>query len=224
VRSFREAGVLPEALANFLALLGWSTADGREILSLDEMTAAFALVRVGRTPAVFSEERLHWLNRHYLRNTSAARLWEPAAAFLSETGFLPGGTLADQRERLTAVLDLMKGGLKSLRDIVAFGPLFFRDDPGWGPDSRERLNTPEAQRVLALFRAQLDGGAPHTPESFHAAMREIQRRLDLGGNVVYPIVRLAVSGIMHGPELDRLLGVLGPDLVRRRLELVGVLP
>lgn len=224
VRHFRDEGVLPEAFANFLALLGWSTGDGRELLSLEEMTASFAFVRVGRTPAVVTEEKLHWLNRHYLRNTSASRLWEPAAGFLAEAGFLPRQGLAGQRERLTVILDLLKGGLKSLREIVAFGPLFFRDDPGWGPEARERLATPAARQVLARFRAYLAEGAPPTAESFHAAMRGIQKQLDLGGNVVYPIVRLAVSGLEHGPELDRLLEVLGPELVRRRLDLAGGAP
>lgn len=218
VRQFRDAGILPEALVNFLALLGWSPGDDRELLTMDELVREFALARVGKSAAIFNPEKLAWMNGVYLRNTPAERLWEQAAGYLVAAGYLPAENPASRRAQILAALDLVKGSLKTVKEIADLGPLFFRDDPGWTEETLTRLATPDSRRVAAALLDRLDPGVPLAPESVRTAMKAVQKELGLGGKQVYPVVRLAVSGREHGPELDRLFCVLGGELVRRRLQ------
>ena len=217
VTDYAEMGFLPEAVRNFVALLGWSPGDDREKMALDEMIEAFTLDRIQPKGAVFDEKKLEWLNGEYISEIPAADLLPTVAPLWIAAGLLSHEGVAQRNDYLLAVIDLFKGRMHRTGDFVELAGFCFRDPDSFDEKARKKHWKPESAGHL---RSLADGFAD-LPELATEPGEEILRSLsnDLGvgaGKLIHP-TRLAVSGLSFGPGLFEMLEVLGRDTVVRRM-------
>jgi nondiscriminating glutamyl-tRNA synthetase len=203
VREFREKGYLPEALVNYLALIGWSPGEGDEVLPVAELAQRFRIEDVGRSAGVFDEEKLAWVNRHYLKAAGADRLARLAGPFLIGAGWLTEATDID-RTFLAGVLTHVSGAIDRLDQVPARVSFLFDYDPARllsAPDVRAEVDA--ARPVLdAWAEESLRAGQMLDRETFRAAVARVRERTGQTGRGLLHPIRLAVMGETEGMELD----------------------
>ena len=210
VATFREMGILPEALVNYLALLGWGAEDGKtETFTLEELTRAFKLERVTASPAVFDWDKLHWLNRHYLKLADAGRLSELARPYFAQ--LLPADG-AGATEWFGRLLALFLPAVNQLDELPAKTAFVFRvdsDEIRGDEENAALLGTDSAQRVLEAFAERVLADAePVTPERFKTWMNEVKAATGVKGKELFHPVRIVLTGSHSGPEFDKLIPLI----------------
>lgn len=215
VGDFRDKGYLPGALFNYLALLGWSPGDDREIMTRDELIAAFTLDRVRSAPSQMDLKKLDWMNGAYMRALPKPELEKGCCSVLEQKGLWPvtGGV-----EYLARVVEAMGERLHFFTDIADQAAFFFTEDYAFDEKAvNKRLKKEgamESLRALAERFAALDVFTAATTEQTLRALAD--SRGEGAGALVHP-VRVAVSGTSEGPSLFHMLEVLGKDRVLTRM-------
>jgi nondiscriminating glutamyl-tRNA synthetase len=229
IANFRDMGVLPEALMNYLALLGWAPSGGtREIFSPQELVKEFSLGRVTPSPAVFDMEKLYWLNRHYIKETSPERIDRLALAYYTRA---IGQELAKQHggEPQTAhpwspevvnwfgtITRMLAPSVDLLEQIPERAALVFHYDAKAAlasPDNAEVLGWANTDAVLARFTVKIleDDSAREgrlTPEQFKKIANEVKAETGAKGKELFHPIRIVVTGSHSGPEFDKLIPIL----------------
>jgi nondiscriminating glutamyl-tRNA synthetase len=221
VRELRARGFLPEALFNFLALLGSSYGEGREILSPDELISGFSLDRVGRGGSVFDEDKLAWMNSYYIHHAETERLIALLGPFAASRGYDPGSMNGPW---LAAVVDAAKHNAASLDEIAGYLDVFTDGKFTVGPEAAAILETEESKKVLMALADALVGIGEGDEADFRTVIPAVKRVTGLSGKLLFMPVRAALTGRMSGPELDRVFAILGRKGMLRRLQQVGRLP
>ncbi|MGH9469762.1 MAG: glutamate--tRNA ligase [Terriglobia bacterium] len=211
LETLREAGILPEALRNYLALLGWSPGDGKtEILGGDELRQQFSLDHITRAPAVFDSEKLNWLNRHYLKAAAPARLAELSARFFAQAGYLPEAPSPTVLKWLERVIEAVLKNVDTLSQLPGAARLIFEYDlarvPG-DPETRDAIEAPAAREVLAAFLPKALEAGEMSYERFRGIMRAVQKETGKKGRELFHPVRVALTGVPSGPELEKLIPI-----------------
>jgi glutamyl-tRNA synthetase/nondiscriminating glutamyl-tRNA synthetase len=211
MESFRSLGVLPEALRNYLALLGWSPADGKtEILSPEELVKQFSLDHITKSPAVFDNDKLYWLNRHYLKETPPQHLAELAAPVLENAGYLPPKPEPEILAWLQRVLDAVLKNVSVLSELPAATKIIFEyDAPRFlaTPEFQELLADPGARAVLQAFIPKVLAENALTYERFREITKAVQKETGKKGKELFHPIRMAVTGAGSGPELEKLIPI-----------------
>jgi glutamyl-tRNA synthetase/nondiscriminating glutamyl-tRNA synthetase len=240
ISTFREMGYLPEALVNYLALLGWGSEDGKtETFTLDELTQAFSLERVTPSPAIFDFDKLNWLNRHYLKQAAPERLVQLAWGYFADR--LPAREAAPETVQswFGRLLALLVPSVDHLDQLPLKAGLVFAFDAEAARANEENaavLAADSARTVLGELASRVRAHAGRvTPEGFKAWMNEIKAATGVKGKDLFHPVRIALTGAHSGPEFDKLIplmedgaalsgnGGLGVPSVRERIErFVGV--
>jgi glutamyl-tRNA synthetase/nondiscriminating glutamyl-tRNA synthetase len=215
IASFREMGILPEALVNYLALLGWGAEGGtRETFTQEELTREFKLERVTASPAVFDWAKLHWLNRHYMKLAELSRLAELAWSYFEDAGWLPGRSGASAEitawfERLIAVFLPALDQLDQLPGKAEFVFRFDVDEARANVENAAVLETEIAGKVLGAFAARVGEATDGvSPEQFKAWMNEVKAETGAKGKDLFHPIRIALTGAHSGPEFDKLIPVI----------------
>jgi len=213
IANFREMGVLPEALMNYLALLGWAPSGGtREIFSPEELKKEFSLKRVNPAPAVFDLEKLYWLNRHYMKQSPPERIERLAEPFFVSAGLLPENPDERVRAWFGKVVALLLPSVDKLDQLPERARLIFRYDAAAAlatPDNAEVLGWPKTKEVLATFAELVEGDhARMTPEQFKAIMNAVKEKTGAKGKDLFHPVRIVFTGSHSGPEFDKLIPIL----------------
>jgi glutamyl-tRNA synthetase/nondiscriminating glutamyl-tRNA synthetase len=228
IANFRDMGVLPEALMNYLALLGWAPAGGnREIFSRDELIKEFSLERVTPSPAVFDMEKLYWLNRHYIKQCAEPRRTFLAAEFFVKSGILGKHSIAsggDANEvsdeglfnwlsRVTALYALYVDRLDQLPERAS--AIFNYDAKAAlaSPDNSQVLTWPQTDAVFAKFIRKVleDESAKNgqlKPEQFKKIINDVKTETGAKGKELFHPVRIVVTGSHSGPDFDKLVPIL----------------
>lgn len=219
IEQYRELGYLPEALVNFLALLGWSPGTEEEVFTLDQIKEQFSLERVSKSPAVFDLEKLNWLNGNYIRHSSVERLAELAIPFLRKAGYLPDVLDDSVREKVRLIVVAVRERLEYMAQINDFADVFF-NDPGYDNSEAQGILTQEqVPAVIKALRDKLVGYVDDLDEDgARALLKKLPKELGIGGKKVYQPLRVALTGKLSGPDLHHLLPVLGAPKVIVRLE------
>ncbi len=213
IANFREMGVLPEALVNYLALLGWAPTGGtREIFSSEELIKEFSLQRVTPSPAVFDMEKLYWLNRHYIKQSPPERIEKLAEPFFVHAGLLPKNPDDRTHAWFGKVIALLGPSVDKLDQLPERAGLIFHYDAVAAvnfSDNAEVLAAPKTSDFLATFAQQVEGDpSPVTPERFKAIMNEVKAETGAKGKELFHPVRVALTGSHSGPEFDKLIPIL----------------
>jgi nondiscriminating glutamyl-tRNA synthetase len=231
IANFRDMGVLPEALVNYLVLLGWAPSGGtREIFTREELVKEFSLERVTPSAAVFDMEKLYWLNRHYIKNWPVEKIVALGAWFLSKAGYIElkdGKWLSSQSTPEIYLEPEMEGWLSRVTELVApsvdrldqlperAGLIFNYDAEAAlaAPDNAEVLAWPNTDTVLARFMVKLleDESAKEgklTPECFKLLVNEVKAETGAKGKGLFHPIRIIITGSHSGPEFDKLIPIL----------------
>lgn len=209
--NFREMGILPEGLRNYLALLGWSAADGvTEILTPPELVAQFSLERIIKSAAVFDPEKLNWMNRHYMKESPPRRLAELAAPFLVRAGYLAEPVEASVLAWLEKVLDAVLKNLDHFDQVPAAARLIFEYDAASvvsGEATRHVVEDAGARDVVNAFIPKALAENELTYPRFRKIAKEVQRETGKKGKDLFHPLRVALTGAVSGPELEKLIPI-----------------
>jgi nondiscriminating glutamyl-tRNA synthetase len=214
ITSFREMGILPEALTNYLALLGWGAEGGtRETFTMEELAAEFTLERVTPSPAIFDFNKLHWLNRHYLKLADPRRLAQLARPYFIARNWLPEASSSDVFEAwFQQLLALFLPAVDQLDQLPEKAQCLFQFDPAAAIANEENaaiLSSDAAQKVLQEFAARIAAlPAPITAETFKSVMNEVKAASGAKGKDLFHPVRIALTGAHSGPEFDKLVPLI----------------
>src|SRR5919197_854404 len=225
VAEFRDKGYLPEALVNYLALIGWSprgSAAGRsggdeaELLPIDELARRFSLDRVGLSAGVFDEEKLAWVNRHYLKVADPLRLAELSVPYFIDAG-VPMKPDARGLEFLAAAMPIASGSVDRLNQVPARLAFLFDYDPARALSDahvREELKNEAARAVITALAEELASAPRLDRELFRVAANQVRARTGQKGKALFHPIRIALTGRAEGPELDLVVPALdrGADL------------
>jgi glutamyl-tRNA synthetase len=210
IESFREQGFLPEALMNYLALLGWSKDAETTFLSKEELIASFDLTRVSSNPASFDVDKLEWMNNHYIQQLDDDDLAARCLPFLTHAGLSP------EPARLRAAMPLVKQRMKRLTQAVELLRFLFTDDVS--PDAKAAdLLSKAPEGYLAAAAERLAAVEPWTPETIAEALDELSQRFELNRTKGWQPIRAAVTGSNVSPPLPESLALLGRETTVARV-------
>jgi glutamyl-tRNA synthetase len=215
VTEYRDEGILPEAMLNFLASMGWNDGTEQEVFTLQELVEKFSLDRVQRSGARFDEQRLLWLNGQHIRLLSLDDLYQRVTPFWPESA-----RNADEAAK-KQVLALVQDRLKTLADLPVLTSYFFEEPaPDWqmitSNKQLAKLENQEVAQLLEAAKAALEASA-FDPESLQETLNGLLETTGQKPGILFSLIRLAVSWAPFSPALNDTLAVLGKDTVVRRL-------
>jgi glutamyl-tRNA synthetase len=224
VEELRAEGFLPQALYNYLALLGWNPGGDREILSRVEMIALFSVDRLNASPAVFDREKLTWMNSQYLSSLPQAELLPHLRPFLAEQGLAAGTGGADaggdlDPARLAAAIELHRGRVHTLEELAQVVAPYFRDRLDYPSEAIAKFAAdPGLAGHLAALRERFASLPAFTKEALEAELRAVAGERGIkAGALIHP-TRTALSGSQAGPPLFDLVEVMGREATLRHLD------
>jgi glutamyl-tRNA synthetase len=217
VIAFREDGYLPEAMVNFLALLGWAYDDKTEIFSREELVRYFTWDKLGHTPGIFSYEKLEWMNGEYIRRMEPAELAQRALPFVERAL----GTLDErQRAQLSQIMPQVQERVKKLTEVAAVVDFLFAKNLTYDPLLLvgKGMDAATARRCLGAARAVLAALSRWNARSLEESLRPLAESLGQKPGQLFSTLRVAVTGRTVSPPLFETMAVLGRDATLDRLQ------
>jgi len=209
VEEFRRQGYLPEALGNYLALLGWSPVEeGQEVMTLSGIAQQFDLSRIQKSPAIFDSLKLNWMNRMYTNKTPIDVLVEKSKVFFEEAGLIPVKPDPEVYLWLSRVIELLKPRVDHLDLLAVEAGIVYgldADSPAIDGETREMLRKPEALAVAKEFARLVSERECLTPEIYREIVSQVKDRTRQKGRTLFHSIRAALTGLGSGPELEKLI-------------------
>jgi glutamyl-tRNA synthetase len=216
VAEYKAEGFLPEALANYLILLGWTPPDEREILTLGEAARLFEIDRMGSVQAKFDIAKLTWMNGEYIMRKSAAELSALLDARLTADGFDVRRVPPETR---VGIAEAYRIRIKTLREFGPLADFFYRDDFAVDKEGRKKhLEPAESKVLLGLLAGRLERLEPFAHDSLEAVVRDLAQERGIKPAAIIHPARMAVSGKTRGAGLFEIMELLGRETVVRRLK------
>nr|WP_251030872.1 glutamate--tRNA ligase [Exiguobacterium sp. s140] len=217
IEQYADLGYLPAALFNFISLLGWSPVGEEEIFSKEEFIEMFDAKRLSKSPAVFDQQKLSWINSVYMKKATLDEVVALSLPFLQEAGRLPEAVSVEEADWATNLIALYKEQMTHGAEIVALTDLFFKDEIEYDEEANAVLSGETVPAVLAEFKHQLEAVEDFTPEAIKAATKATQKATGQKGKNLFMPIRVATTGQTHGPELPNAISLIGKERVLKRL-------
>jgi glutamyl-tRNA synthetase len=214
VEDYRKNGYLPEALLNFVALLGWSPGDDREIFTLDELVQEFSLEKVNKSGAVFNIEKLNWLNFQHLRRKPEGEVLSLLRDYLSQSSI---DNKAFSDEYLLKVIGAMRERATFVKDFVEKSFYFFKAPEQYDSAVIKKRWKPQSPEYLRRLADEFANLKDSRKDSFEAALKRTAESLNVGNGELIHLLRLAVSGVGEGPGVYDIVSIIGKDESIRRI-------
>jgi len=219
VEAYRDEGILPEVLLNFVALLGWHPKGEQEIFSIPELIREFELSRIGKAGAVFDITKLRWLNAEYLKRESDDELYGKIHPFFSR-GFVQ----QHSESRLRFAVTVLRAGAVTYAELAHRIEEIFAPTPAPDQEAVERISSDSAHNLLALLcdgLTEIPAGAWDNYEGIGDAFKDVCKRagdgIGMKGKELWQAVRAGLTGQLHGPELTKLVAIWGRERVLHEL-------
>ncbi len=220
VIEYKSMGFLPEAVVNYIAHLGWSSGDNRELFTIDELVKNFTLDKISSHSAIFSMEKLNWFNSEYLKKMSDEEYASMLLPYLQEVHFMDNQISVEQIQWLKRVVSLMKSRIRNFRQFLEYADYFFTEDFKIEEGAARVLEQKGVMKTLANLVDRLKKINHWTEENIEKAVREIADEMNLKGKEIIHPTRVSLSGKKVGPSLFSLMEVLGKENNVRRLNRV----
>ena len=220
IGEYQEGGYLPEAMINFLALLGWSLDDRTELLSREELIEYFSLERVGKTAAIFNKDKLEWMNGVYLRKLSLEEFVRRATPFLDRD--LPGSVERPlDHSYVREVLSLIQERAKTLAEVPRLADFFFLDELQYdtGLFLKGKLDARSAARAIMTASQRLEKIAAWDASTLEAVLRSLATELNLRTGEFFGLLRIAITGRTATPPLFQTMSLLGKEKCLKRFRI-----
>jgi glutamyl-tRNA synthetase len=218
VTDYAKMGYLKEAVVNFIALLGWSPGDDREIMTLPEMIEAFSLERINPTNAIFDLEKLNWMNGEYIRHTPDHVLVDLLRPFFVESGLATQLFITSRWDYMTAFVRLMKERCHLLTDFTRLGYYFFIDDFTYDEKGvAKHFSKPQAAEKLRRLHDAFAALPQFDVPNMESALRRLAETMGVpAAELIHP-TRLALSGLTGGPSLFEMMELIGKERCLARI-------
>ncbi|BCA84625.1 glutamate--tRNA ligase [Enterococcus saigonensis] len=220
IEQYRELGYLPEAMFNFIALLGWSPVGEDEIFSQDELIKMFDPNRLSKSPAAFDAKKLEWVNNHYIKAMDLDVLADMCLPYLQKAGRVEADLSEKDMDRVKKIVGLYQPQMSYAAQIVELSELFFIEHPVLDDAAKAVLAGETVPQVLAAFKAKLEAMDTVDAPSVKTAIKEVQKETGIKGKNLFMPIRVAVSGQTHGPELPDTVELLGKEKALAHLQQV----
>jgi len=219
VGDYAQLGILPEALFNFLALLGWNPGDEREVMEQNELVEAFSLERINKKAAVFDQEKLLWMNGQYLARKPAGELLPLVAPDLVAAGLVSAADVEARPPWLMQLVELLKVRIRSTTELAGQARPLLGDTLEYDEAAvAKHWKDPATAERLRLVRDALAAADAWVPEALEPVLREVAERAGVGlGKVAQPL-RVALTGSAASPGIDQVLWLIGRDKTLSRID------
>lgn len=211
IEQYRELGYLPDAMFNFISLLGWSPVGEEEVFSQEELVKMFDPERLSKSPAAFDAKKLQWVNNHYMKEMDLAELTDMCLPYLIADGRVEENPDEKTIEWVKKIVQLYQPQMSYAAEIVEVSELFFNEHPVLNDAAKEVLAGETVPAVLTAFKAQLEEMEVVDAPTVKAAIKAVQKETGVKGKNLFMPIRVAVSGQMHGPELPDTVELLGRE-------------
>lgn len=218
IEQYDELGYLPEALFNFIALLGWSPTGEEEFFTKEELISIFDANRLSKSPALFDKNKLAHINNHYIKSADTERVAKLAIPHLQKAGKISAELTETQFAWVKELVALYQEQLTAASDIVALSEGFFQTEVTIDEEGAAVLAEPQVATVLEAFLNKLVALDSFTPELIAAVIKEVQKETGVKGKGLFMPIRVAITGEMHGRDLNRTLYLIGQEAVIARLK------
>ena len=214
-QDLKEKGYLKEAIINYIALLGWSPEGEQEIFSLDELIKAFDVKRISKSGAIFDMNKLKWINSQYIKKLDTKQLTELCLPFLKEAYDLSNKSEA----WIEKLVEVHRDHISCGEEIVEQVKLFFEDEIHLEEEAIEFMKDEAIPNTLAVFKSKVAELAEEDfkQDQIFACIKATQKEAKARGKMLYMPLRIATTGIMHGPDLAASMELLGKEKVLKRL-------
>ncbi|HHX18380.1 MAG TPA: glutamate--tRNA ligase [Clostridium sp.] len=221
VEQYRDLGYLPEAIVNFLALMGWSPESEEEFFTIDELISQFSLDRVSKNPAVFDNEKLNWMNSQYIKEASLDRITDMAVPHLKNAELIGEEVDQETYEWIKKMVKSVKHSLEYVGQITEKVRVFFNDEIS--PENDETLEVLKGEQVPQLMDTLISkvNEAEVVDEEFGKGIfKIIGKETGIKGKNLFMPIRVMLTGQMHGPELYDIISILGKEKINKRINWV----
>ena len=209
---FREFGFLPEATLNFLALVGWNPGTEQEVFQMDDLIQSFSLDKIVKSGAKFNIDKAKWFNQQYILHTSDRKIAELAMPFLQSEGFDPDIDFCEK------VCKMMKPRIELLTELASKGKFFFTSDFEYDMKTISKKWKEEniiAVNALVKWIGELQD---FSKENIEVTIKSYIESNDLSYGNIFPILRIAITGTLQGPDLSETMEILGKNEVLHRFD------
>jgi glutamyl-tRNA synthetase len=211
---YRQQGYLPEAIVNYLAQMSFTPADGKEIFTLEEGSAAFEFARMSKSPAVFDVQRLNWFNGHYIRSLPIETITAHCLSYLDIAD-----TTKYSEKQLQEIIISVRDGLTILSEVIAATRFYFVDKPEISEEIQKSvLGAPQAKAVLTRTLQELDKLPYGEHKGCKQVIDSIGKELGVKGKELYWPLRAALAGTTQGPDLGSIISILGAARIKTRID------
>lgn len=217
IEQYKELGYLPEAILNFIALLGWSPKGEEEIFSKEELIEQFSLDRASKSPAVFDMDKLNWMNNHYFKKADPERIVELCIPQLQKAGRIPEDLTIADKGWASSLIQLYQEKMDYAAQIVELTELFFQVAVEYDEEAKTLLAGEHVPVVLGSFLNQVESADDLSPDTVKAMLKAVQKEIGYKGQQLFMSTRVALTGQMHGPDLNQTVSLLGKEKVTARL-------
>jgi nondiscriminating glutamyl-tRNA synthetase len=217
IEQYEQLGYLPEAMFNFITLLGWSPTGEEEIFSKKEFVDIFDANRLSKSPAVFDVKKLEWINNQYIKKADFEKVVKLSLPHLVKAGVLEKEITDEQKEWVNKLISLFKDQMSYGAEIVELTELFFKTDITYSAESFSILKEEQVPEVLQGLLEQFGNLEQFKPEEIKGAIKATQKATGHKGKKLFMPIRVAATGQTHGPELPDSLALLGFDIVKARI-------
>ncbi|MCY7772297.1 glutamate--tRNA ligase [Bacillus haynesii] len=217
IEQYEELGYLPEALFNFITLLGWSPVGEEELFTKEQFIEIFDVNRLSKSPAVFDTHKLKWVNNQYVKKLDLDQVIELTVPHLQKAGRVSEELSGSEQEWVRKLISLYQEQLSYGAEIVELTELFFKDDIQYNREARAVLEEEQVPEVLRVFAEKLEQLDSFTADEIKASIKAVQKDTGHKGKKLFMPIRVATTGQTHGPELPQSIELLGKDTVLKRL-------
>lgn len=217
VEDFKKRGYLPEGLINYLALVGWSPEDDEEIMTLKDLIPKFSFDRVVKSGGIFDVDKLNWVNSHYMKDYDLEKLCQLEKPYMIESGLMTEEEIDNNFEWFKILVETVRDGLDKLEDLPKAVQFLFGDLNVKEESALEELKKDHVLQLIDQFIEELNSLEEVDDEFSRTVMKKIQKATGIKGKDLYMPVRAAISGNVHGPELNNIILLLGKEKLLKRL-------
>ncbi|NEU53322.1 glutamate--tRNA ligase [Bacillus altitudinis] len=218
IEQYKNLGYLPEALFNFIALLGWSPVGEEELFTKEQFIDIFDVNRLSKSPALFDMHKLKWVNNQYVKALDLDQVVALTLPHLQKAGKVSEQLTEEENTWVRKLISLYHEQLSYGAEIVELTELFFKEQIEYNQEAKEVLAEEQVPEVMASFAGQLERLESFTPDEIKAAIKAVQKETGHKGKKLFMPIRVAVTGQTHGPELPQSIELLGKETVLNRIK------
>lgn len=218
IEQYKELGYLPEALFNFITMLGWSPVGEEEIFSKEQFIEIFDPARLSKSPALFDTSKLRWMNNQYMKKLDLDEVVALSVPHLVKAGKVEEARDAETEQWVRDLVALYQEQMSFGAEIVELTEMFFKKEIDYSEEAKAVLAEEQVPEVLKAFAEEISSLEEFSADEIKAATKAVQKATGQKGKKLFMPIRVATTGETHGPELPKAISLLGKETVLARLE------